>query len=141
MVAIVEGKTDTVGAVTYKSEAEIRAKLRLVDNQGNAYIPLVEDGVNISTRSFLAMMKPVLANILGPMGQNMYFFVFIAKDNNGLEIANPKKYGSFTVKLGDKDFKWTLPLSSLVTEKICPACKQKLNGTYKYCPWDGSPLP
>jgi hypothetical protein len=140
-MAVVEGKVDAMGNITYSSEPDIRSKLQLIDSHGNRYLPLSEDGINISTKSFLAMMKPMLANILGPMGQNMYFYTFVAKDKNGVDIADPRKEGSFSVRLGDKDFKWDLPLSSLVPEKICPICKRKLNGTYKYCPFDGTPLP
>ncbi|MFA4983721.1 MAG: hypothetical protein WC559_00205 [Candidatus Omnitrophota bacterium] len=141
VVAVVEGKVDVSGNIAYNSEADIRSKLRLVDSQGNVYSPLADDGINVSTKSFLAMMKPMLANILGPMGQNMYFYTFVAKDKNGTDIADPRKEGAFSVRLGEKDFKWELPLSSLVPEKICPSCKRKLNGTYKYCPFDGTPLP
>jgi len=141
IIAAVEGKIDATGNILYKSETEIRSSLRLLDTQGNEYLALAEDGINVMTKSYLAMMKPLFAHTMGPMGQNMYFFVFPSKDKNGLDIADPKKEGAFSVRLGGKELQWKLPLSSLLPEKTCPTCKQKLNGTYKYCPWDGTPLP
>jgi hypothetical protein len=140
IIAVVEGKLEATGSITYKSEAEIRARLRILDTSGNEYYPLAEDGINVTTKSLLAGMKPLFASTMGAMGQNMHFFAFVAKGKDGAEIADPKKEGTFSVKLGEKELKWKLPLSSLVPEKACPTCKQKLNGTYKYCPWDGTPL-
>jgi len=141
IMAAVMGKVDPLGTVTYKSEAEMRANVRLIDASGSEYLPLAEDGINAMTKGYLAMMKPIFANTMGPMGQNMYFFVFVAKDKNGADIADPRKEGIFSVRLLDKEVQWKLPLTSLLPEKTCPTCKQKLSGAYKYCPWDGTPLP
>jgi len=86
------------------------------------------------------MIKPVIANTLGPLGQNMHFLLFPAKDKNGQNIAEAKKEGAFSVKLGEREFKWRLPLGSLLPPKICPKCGEKLSGAYNYCPYDGTPL-
>lgn len=140
IIAVVDGTVGTYGNVTYKTEAEMRSNIQIVDSQGNIYIPLSETEVNVDTKSFLAMMKPVLANALGPIGQNMYFFLFPAKNKDGLGIAEAKKEGIFLVKLGEREFRWKLPLGSLLPPKICPTCKEKVSGSYKYCPWDGTKL-
>jgi len=140
VIAAVDGTMGTYGSVTYKTEAEIRSTIKLVDGQGNAYVPLNEEEISADTKSFLAAMKPMLANALGPIGQNMYFFIFPAQDKSGQGITDAKKEGAFLVKLGDREFRWKLPLGSLLPPKICPTCKEKINGSYKYCPWDGTKL-
>jgi len=140
LVAAVDGVMGTYGSVTYKTEAEIRSNIQLVDGQGNAYLPLGEDAVNADTKSFLAAMKPMLANALGPIGQNMHFFLFPAQNKDGQRIAQAKIEGVFLVKLGERNFRWKLPLGSLLPSKICPTCKEKISGSYKFCPWDGTKL-
>jgi len=140
VVAVVDGKMGTLGSVAYKTEAEIRSVIQLKDKSGTLYQPLGDDLVNVDTKSFLGAMKPVMASVLGPMGANMYFFLFPAKDKNGTPISEAKKEGYFSVLLGEREFRWNLPLGSLLGPKTCPVCKQKLSGAYKYCPWDGTKL-
>ncbi len=140
IVAVVDGIMGTYGTVTYKSEADIRSNIQIVDSQGNIYLPLSDTDVNADTKAVLAMMKPALANALGPIGQNMYFFVFPAQNKDGLGIADAKKEGAFSVKLGEREFRWKLPLGSLLPPKICPTCHEKVSGSYKFCPWDGTRL-
>jgi len=140
VVAAVDGTMGTYGSVNYKSEAEIRSNIKLVDAQGSAYLPLSEEEINADTKSFLAAMKPMLANALGPIGQNMYFFIFPAQDKSEQRIADAKREGVFLVKLGDREFRWKLPLGSLLPPKVCPVCQEKISGSYKYCPWDGAKL-
>jgi len=141
IVSVVDGKTNTSAGITYRSEGDIRSGIKLKDKSGTVYLPLADEQISVETKSFLAAMKPVLANVLGPMGQNMYFFVFPAQDSASADIANATKEGSFSVELGEgRAFTWELPLSSLLALKACPTCSRKLNGTYKYCPWDGTKL-
>lgn len=141
LIAVVEGKMGTYGTITYKNEADIRGEIKLKDTAGTEYTALSDEAVNVDTKNLLAMMKPVLANILGPMGQNMYFYLFPNTNKEGKSLYDIGKAGSFSVMLADKEFKWKLPLSSLLPQKTCPTCNEKLKGSYKYCPWDGTKLP
>ncbi len=140
LVAAVDGNMGSYGTVTYKTETEIRSKISIIDSQGNSYPPLSEEAVSVEAKSFLAAKKPMLANALGPLGQNMYFFIFPAQNKDGQDIAAVKKEGAFSVKLGEGEFKWKLPLNSLLPAKTCPTCKEKISGAYKFCPWDGTKL-
>jgi hypothetical protein len=141
IIAVVDGRTSAATGITYRGEAEVRSSVKVKDRNGNTYLPLSDNEISVDTMSFLAAMKPVLANVLGPMGQNMYFFVFPAQDKGGAEMANAKQKGTFSVLLdGGREFKWDMPLTSLIPQKTCPTCNQKLNGAYKFCPWDGAKL-
>ena len=88
MIVAVDGKVGSFGGVTYESESTIRNSIWLVDKQRNKYRPLSNERVDADMKNFLSMMKPVLVNILGPLGQNMYFFLFPSKTKAGHEIAN-----------------------------------------------------
>jgi hypothetical protein len=59
----------------------------------------------------------------------------------GRNISDATKEGVYYIEVGEKEFRWKLPLGSLLPPKICPVCKEKLSGAYKYCPWDGTKLP
>ena len=110
MVALVDATVCAFGGVTYKSEDWVRANTRLVDQQGKSYAPRTEDELDADTKNMLQMIKPVLVNMLGPMGENLHFLLFPAKTEAGTRIVSAKEKGQFKVKLGEKDFKWRLPL-------------------------------
>ena len=141
MVVVVDWKIGPFGGVTYKSEAEIRANIQVVDNKGIEYLPLSEDKIDADAKNFLSMMKPTLANMLGPMGKNMHFFVFAARNKKGQRIADAKKEGAFSIKVGEKKFRWRLPLGSVLPSKICTKCNEQCSGAWNYCPWCGTELP
>ncbi|MBN1913674.1 MAG: zinc ribbon domain-containing protein [Candidatus Omnitrophica bacterium] len=140
LFVVVDGKVSTMGMINYKSEEEVRGLIKLEDKDGNIYQPLKENEINQDTKSFLMMMKPMWVNALGAMGQNMHFFLFTNKNKEGGRFCEASEEGRFSVLLGDRRFDWKLPLSSLIAPKICPICGAKLNGSYKFCPWDGTKL-
>ena len=87
-----------------------------------------------------ALLKPMLSNMLGPMGKNFNFYVFPGMTKDKKLIANAKAESNFTVQNGEEAFKWRLPLGSLLPPKTCAKCGEKLNGAFKFCPYDGTPL-
>ncbi|MFH1338692.1 MAG: hypothetical protein ABIH40_02455 [Candidatus Omnitrophota bacterium] len=140
VLLVVDGKMGPFGGITYDSKEAIKAGISIKDAEGVSYPPINEEEVDFDTKNFLSMMKPVFANMLGPMGQNMHFFLFPDRNNRGQRIAEAGREGSLLVKLGSKEFKWRLPLGSLLPAKLCPTCGEKLSGAYKFCPWDGTKL-
>ena len=134
------GKMGPMGGITYKPESAIRESILIIDQEGTRYRPLDPESVNPDTKNFLGMIRPVLANTLGPLGQNMHIFLFPSMDEKGQRIADPKKEGGFSAKVGERIFKWRLPLSSVVPPKICPIDGERLSGAWKYCPWHGVAL-
>ena len=140
IIDVVDAKLSAIGGPSFKGEADIRANIQLVDAKGNAYRPLGEDDVQVRTRSLLAAMRPSLTATLGPMGKNMYTVVFRGTDSNGQLIADPRSKGQLVVKLGDDEFRWKLPLGSVLPAKQCPKCKETCSGAWDFCPWCGVKL-
>jgi len=140
IVAVLDGNISPFGAVTYRPEAVVRETLRVVDKAGTAYAPLADDQVGADTKNVLAMMKPAMTAALGPMGQNLNFYVFPGKDAKDQPIAEAKKPGALVVKLGDREFRWKLPLGSLLPPKTCPKCQETCSGAWSFCPWCGTAL-
>ena len=127
LIVAVDGNIGSFGGVTYKSETTIRGSIQVIDSQGTRYRPLNNENIDANTKNFLSMMKPVFVNMLGPIGQNMHFFLFPAKNTMGQNIAVAKSEGAFSVKLDQRVFKWRLPLGSLLPVKICPVDGEKLS--------------
>jgi len=140
IIAAIDGRIGTLGSIKYKSEAEIRSSISVVDGGGQTYYPIAASAIDGDAKNLVDAMKPILANAMGPMGQNMNFYLFSGKDKQGGRLFDPRKEGGFTVKMGEREFKWRLPLGSLLPAKTCPKCGETLSGAYKFCPWDGSAL-
>jgi hypothetical protein len=140
MIAVIDGKMGAFGGVTYTSEATVRTNTKLEDAVGRSYAPLREDKVDADTKNLMQMMKPVLVNMLGPMGQNMHFILFQSKDKGDRSIADAKRDGSFKVIVGSKEFKFRLPLGSVLPPKYDPKTGEKFPGNYNYNPFTGSKL-
>lgn len=128
------------GGADYRTRTEIRKNMILVDREGGRYYPLADDVVDPDTKNLLSIMKPILRNMLGPMGENMHFVVFPSTDGDGRMIAEAAKEGGFAVELGGEKFLWRLPLGSLLPPKVCPVDGAELDGSWRYCPWHGDEL-
>lgn len=138
MVAVVDGKVGVFGGVTYQPEDFIRANTRLLDAGNKSYPPLIDSDINADTKNLLQMLKPLLVNMIGAMGQNMHFLLFPAKAEDGTEIANAKGKGELKIKLRELEFKWRLPLDALLPTWVCAGCKQECKGSWHFCPWCGA---
>lgn len=141
IIIVIDAKIGPIGALTYTPDTDLAASVRLKDNAGNLYTPIDNTQINSDAQSFVAIMKPLMASMLGPLGQNMNFFVFPRRGKGDAVIADERKEGMFYVEVGKKEFRWRLPLNSVLTPKTCPTCKETLSGAYKYCPYDGTKLP
>jgi hypothetical protein len=141
IIAVFDGTVGPFGGITYRSEEQLRAGMRLIDAQGTSYPPLTDEQLSADLKNLLQIMKPMLANMLGPLGQNMQFFVFPGTTRAGARIANATAKGHFKVTLEKKEYAWRLPLDSLLPGKVCPDCHEPCKGSWNFCPWCGAKLP
>ena len=140
LLSTIDGTIGTFGDIAYKTKKQIFNSLEIIDNNNKSYFPLREERIDQHTKDVIAYIKPVLANMLGKMGENMYFFLFQKEDNPNDRIINPTKEENFTVKLGGEELRWNLPLSSLLKPKKCPVDNKLMSGAWKYCPYHGVKL-
>jgi hypothetical protein len=140
IVAVVDGDVEGLGTLKFRPESAIRESTRLIDSKGNSYEPLAEDDVEVNARVFLGAFKPAMAAVVGPLGKNMHVLLFPGKGQNADWLADPKAKGSLVVKIDKHEFRWKLPLGSLLPPKHCPKCKETGSGAWEFCPWCGSKL-
>jgi hypothetical protein len=140
MFVVVDGKIGAFGGVTYKTEDAIRGAIQVVDARGVAHRPLGREKIDADTLNLLMAMKPILASMMGRMGENMHFVLFPAKDAAGRRLADPAQEGALALKLGENSFRWKLPLGSVLPPKTCPVDGERMSGAWKFCPWHGEKL-
>lgn len=121
------------------SEADLLAHIRLIDEHGYSHFPLTPKQINPNFRKFLKEIKPHFTESFGTLGKHMSFVIFAAEDNDGL-VVDTSKESQFKIKIANEEFIWKLPFESLIPPQECRTCHKRLNGKYKFCPWDGTSL-
>ena len=140
LVVVLDGRIGPLGGITFVGPKELSASVAVVDATGQRYLPLDDDRISPDARNLASMMTPVLANMLGPMGENMAFVYFHALTSDGAPIATTATTGTFSVVVAEQVFEWSTPLGSVLPSKVCPADGQALSGAWSYCPWHGEEL-
>ena len=140
LIAVLDGKVSPLGAVSYKTEEDVRNGAKIFDATGNPYTPIDAKDVSPEASKVLEIIKPIIGNALGQMGHNMVFMVFPRKDQDGKPIVVPTDTGRFKIELGGEDFTYRLPLAALSPRLKCKNDPELFPSTYKYCPYDGTPL-
>jgi hypothetical protein len=94
-------------------------------------------------RIMLDQMRPILAQAMGSLGQNFYFFPLPDRDDDGERLLSPYEKGMIRVKLSNADAvhmaELELPLDSLFVPRLCPNGKPA-HVSWDYCPWSGKKL-
>jgi hypothetical protein len=127
---IVDAKIGAFGSADYVLSGDLQKNLTVIDAQDKAVGLIPSEKQSAATKNMLAIMKSVMGNMLGEFGKNLTFFVF--EDKNGSRRIDPAKPGSLIVKLNAEEFRWRLPLGSLLPQKICPKCNETFPGTYAF---------
>ncbi|AFZ25439.1 hypothetical protein Cylst_3284 [Cylindrospermum stagnale PCC 7417] len=147
IVAVAKAEIVPPDGFKFASEAEAQRGLKVTytDSKG-ASVNLAPAPKSAEVNSFLTEMKPVLSKMAGQFGKGMWFFTFKNVDSSGENIVSPYEAGklivSFDEKVGIQKPKAVveLPLNSLFVPALCPNGKPA-HISWKYCPWDGTPLP
>ncbi len=137
---VAEANISPLGNLTFEDPEKTRKRVHLLDLDGKKLSPLPEDSVPSDLRILLNTLLPALASSAGAVGQNFQPFVFASKNAAGKRIASPREPGMLRVALGDRTFRWRLPLASLLPPKRCPVDDEELSGAFVYCPYHGNKL-
>jgi len=138
IVVVVTGDFGPMAAFQAKSRTDIiqNSELRVNDK----VLPvLAAADISQSAVNFIAMMKPLMANMLGNFGQGMEFLLY-SNEQKGAKMLAATKPGGLTYTIYGKTFAWHLPLGSLLPPEIDPATKEQFPGNYLFNPYTGSKL-
>lgn len=144
VIGVFAAKVGPLGTMDFFPEEQIRAHISVRDSAGHDYAPLTEVASEADMLS--RIVKPMLSASLGKAGESFALLFFPAKTVKGDPIIDPKSNGSFSVVLKDlvglpeSVYQYRTPLTSLVVAKYCPAGKERVRASWKYCPWHGVAL-
>lgn len=141
MLIIVDGRLEEAGRATYRPEASIRSDLRIRALDGTELRPYAGTQIGDAAKGVIEIARPILSNLLGPLGQNMHVYFFAAQTAAGKPVTGARASGPFSVMLGNREYRWRLPLSTVLPAKKCPTCSETFAGTYQFCPYDGTKMP
>lgn len=137
--AVADGDISAFGSVTYQpKEAVLNSTYIFKD--GKEHQPLTEDEVNADVKIVLGMLKPVLSNMLGNMGENIHFILFKGYTNKNKRFIEPLEDDDFLVFVGGEKFEYNLPIGALMPSKTCPNHAEEMRGSWNFCPFCGSQL-
>ncbi|MVO07574.1 hypothetical protein GOQ30_00180 [Flavobacterium sp. TP390] len=128
------------GAISYTSDDDLKKEISIIDSNGIIYTPLQKEELSSEVLSFLNRIRPTFSNMMGKMGEGMHFYVFEVKDKKGLNLINEYQKGEFTVKHSNREFKYELPLVSLLPTKECSVDHAEMKGNWNFCPIHGVKL-
>lgn len=139
LFAVIKGKIGIFGGVTYNSLDDVR-DIFSVSYKGQELTLVDNKDISADLSNFLSIVRPMMSNMLGPMGENLHFlFVEHPVENTVLPI-DPISNSDLKIELGAFKPNVTLPLSSLLLEKQCPVDKKWHSGKWTYCPFHGNKL-
>jgi hypothetical protein len=137
---LVDAKVGALAVVDYTPATELQKKFSVIDPAGKPVGAIPEAKQSMATKNLLAIMKPIMGNMLGEFGKGISFLVFEANNKDGARRVDPTKPGILKAKLSEEEFRWRLPLGSLLPDKTCPKCNESFPGNYAFCPYDATPL-
>jgi hypothetical protein len=138
IVALFRAKAGINGLTEVPAKEDMLANARF-DLNGKAIEPLDVAKISVGAQTLVATLKPLLSGMLGQLGQGMQLVVYPSK-LDGKRLIDPNKPGGFQYTLYDQNFRWRLPLASLLPKKLDPATKEEFPGNFDYNPYTGGKL-
>lgn len=140
VIAVVAGSIEPFGGIRYESRDVLHDATTIRDPAGTTHAPLADEAVDPGMRNLMDMLRPAIANVLGPLGQNIQFMVFPARNEDGVAIVDPTGSGFFDVTVAEREFSYRLPLGSLLPARFDAETDERFPGNYLYNPFTGSEL-
>jgi hypothetical protein len=128
-----------MGGMTPRGRPKIEANTQLLID-GKPVALLADKDIGADAQNFVAMMKPMMANMLGQFGQGMEFLLYPNPATKGTAKVSAINEGRFEYSAFGHDFTWRLPLGSLLAPRVDPATGEEFPGDYKFNPYTGGKL-
>lgn len=140
LVATVRGKVGMAGIDEFAGADALLGDLRIVDAAGATHAPLAPSRIPAQLKNLLSILRPVMANMIGPMGDNMHFAVFDARDAKGKPLFDPLADGRVEVRTALRAYPFRTPLGSALPPQHDPRTGESFPGDYLYNPYTGGAL-
>ena len=145
VLGVVQADISPFGAFRFFDKDTVMEGLQVqaIDTSGKAHKISHTEPSDPDMRLLLDLMRPILTQAMGNLGENFYFFPLPAFDDEGNRVPSPYEKGELHVTLqrGEKtvNLEIELPVDSLFVPRICPNGKPA-HVSWVYCPWSGKKL-
>lgn len=145
IIAVVQANVSPFGAFRFFEKQEVMdgLKVEAINAVGNGQTIPHTQAANADVRLLLDQMRPILAQAMGNMGENFYFFPVPATGDNQQRILSPYEAGKLRVTLGrenaDSVLEIDMPIDALFIPRMCPN-GQPAHVSWAFCPWSGAEL-
>ena len=145
VLGVVQADISPFGAFYFFDKDKVMGGLKVeaIDAEGKVQTISHTEPADPDMRLMLDQMRPILAQAMGNMGENFYFFPLPAFDDEGERILSPYERGTLRVTLqrGEENSSMDIemPIDSLFVPRICPNGKPA-HVSWTYCPWSGKKL-
>ena len=139
VVIVIKGKVGVFGGITYDTKENIKA-ITSISYKGEKLKMASEDEIDPDVLNFMSIIKPMMKNMLGSMGENMQMFIFENPKDKAVLPIDPYSDNELKFTLGTLERNVSLPLSCLLEEKICTEDNSEWNGKWNFCPIHGTKL-
>ena len=140
IVAVVDGELGALGSVKTRPMASLVSAIQLIAPGGTRFPPLGQDQLSPDLRTFFQVMKPMLANMLGQVGQGLEFIAFDGRRADGGRLLDPRREESFAITYDGRRYDWRLPLGSLLPPAVDARTGERFPGNYRFNPYTGERL-
>jgi hypothetical protein len=139
LVAVLDGQFG-ITAYRYTDAQTLASEVTIEDSHGERYAPLPPESISEDVRNMIQVFRPLMANMMGAMGQHMEFLVFPSVDKAGRPLADAQSNGAMTVHVGDVAMRYRLPLGSLLVPAVDRKTGESFPGSYRFNPFSGDKL-
>jgi hypothetical protein len=139
MIAVLDGQM-AITSYHYTDAETLANEVTIEDSRAERHGPLPLESVSEDVRNMVQMFRPLLANMMGTMGQHMEFLVFPSLDKAGRPLADAKSNGAMIVHVGDVSLRYRLPLGSLLVPSLDRKTGESFPGSYRFNPFTGDKL-
>lgn len=140
IVAVGDFRIGPLGIMDARGQSEVRADLQLVTASGEVLPVLADTEIDNTVKNFLMAMKPGIAAVTGQFGEALQLMVLPARDAQGRPLYDVRQRGALTLRYQTRDFRFRLPLASLLPEKRDPETGDHFPGDYLFNPYTGKAL-
>jgi hypothetical protein len=133
-------EVSALGSLSPTPRAENLKSTSLQINDNPRLSPLSEGEIKGDLKVLQEVMKPVMRNVAGALGDAMEIVIFRLPANANPKVLLAASEGSLKLSTLNEDFTWRLPLPSLLPAVYDPITGEKFPGNYRFNPFTGQKL-
>jgi len=137
---VLDAHASALGMPVGRPRAEVLAGTFLQLEDGTRLSPLGAEQLHGDIKTLVDIMKPMMKNMLGALGEAMEAVVFEDAGADGASRLDPLAKGQFKVVVGSEAFSWRLPLGSMMAPMFDPETHERFPGNYRFNPFTGAKL-